>query len=58
MADLIDMIVTDGLERGRLERNIEIAKNMLKDNLPIDAIAKYTNLDMLKVQGLQRELSV
>ena len=47
----------EGLEEGRAEgskqEKIEIAKNMLKDNMPIDVIVKYTNLTEEEIENLK-----
>ncbi len=45
-----------GLEKGRLERNTEIAKNMLLDNEPIEKIIMYTNLTELEIYNLKSQL--
>ena len=34
----------EGITQGKSERNIEIAKNMLNDGVPIESISKYTGL--------------
>ena len=43
---------TQGLSQGKSERNIEIAKNMLKDNLSVDVISKYTELSIEEINSL------
>ena len=52
MADLATMIFEDGLAQGK----IETAKSMLKDNLNIATIVKYTNLDESTIEQLKEEL--
>ena len=42
-----------GLEKGSKQKEIEIAKNMLKDNIPIDTIIKYTNLSLEEIETLK-----
>lgn len=49
-----------GREQGKAEgannSKIEIAKNMLKDNEPIEKIIKYTGLSEKKIIKIQKEL--
>ena len=42
-----------GLEQGYKEKSIEIAKNMLKDNMDIDIITKYTGLTPDEIEYLK-----
>jgi len=42
-----------GIEQGSKQKEIEIAKNMLKDNISIDIIAKYTNLTEEEIENLK-----
>lgn len=43
-------------ERGREERNIEIATNMFKDNESVDKIKKYTKLTKEEIGKLKAEI--
>ena len=51
----------EGREEGRAEgkteginqRNIEIARNMLKDNIPVESISKYTSLSIDEINSLK-----
>ena len=43
----------DGIKEGQKERNVEIAKNMLKDNIPIITISKYTGLTKKEISLLK-----
>ena len=43
----------DGIKEGKKERNIEIAKNMLRDNIPIITISKYTSLTEKEISLLK-----
>ena len=38
---------------GAAERNIEIARNLLKINLPMDQISKATGLTPVEIENLQ-----
>ena len=40
-------------EEGQKERNVEIAKNMLRDNIPIITISKYTSLTEKEISLLK-----
>ena len=42
-----------GLERGRKERNIEIAKNLLKLNIPTEQIQEATGLTEEEIKKLK-----
>ena len=44
---------TEGKTEGINERNLEIAKNMLKDNIPIESISKYTGLSIDEIKNLK-----
>ena len=46
----------EGLEQGAEQTKIETAKKLLKDNLQIEQIAKYTDLPLEKVQELKQNI--
>ena len=46
-----------GMEQGERNARLEAARRMLKDNVPIDVLAKYTDLPLMEVKKLQKELS-
>ena len=48
----IEVGMSQGLEQGKSSRNIEIAKNMLKDNIDISIISKYTGLSKEEIEEL------
>ena len=43
----------EGYEKGMKKKQVEIAKNLLKINLPIDKIVEVTNLSEAQVQKLR-----
>ncbi len=45
----------EGRIEGKREEKIEIAKNMLKDNVDINLIKKYTNLTEEEITALEEE---
>ena len=45
-------LIKEGYEQGMSSRNIEIAKNMLKDNIDISIISKYTGLSKEEIEEL------
>ena len=53
--DGISQGMSKGLEQGISSRNIEIAKNMLKDKIDISAISKYTGLSKEKIEELSKK---
>jgi predicted transposase/invertase (TIGR01784 family) len=42
-----------GIEQGKLENQRSIALNMLKDNLPLEQISRWTGLSIAEIQKLQ-----
>ncbi len=48
----IEVGVEQGIEKGTLE----IAKNMIKDNAPLDLIVKYTDLPLNKIKKLMNRI--
>ena len=51
--------IEEGIEKGKAEgskqKAYEIAKSMLKENIPIEAIAKFTKLSMEEIENLREE---
>ena len=45
----------EGLKEGKKEGTIEIAKNMLKDNVSIETISKYTNLSHQEIKNIMEK---
>ena len=43
----------EGISEGKNERNIEIARNMLKDNISVESISKYTSLSIDEIKNLK-----
>ena len=43
-----------GIQQGSQQKAIETAKNMLKDNLDIQTIIKYTGLSLNEIQTLAK----
>ena len=43
----------EGIKEGSYKRNIEIAKTMLKDNMDIEIISKYTNLSKEELEKIK-----
>lgn len=52
-----DMLIAKNqfTELGKQERNIEIAKNMLKDGISKDKISRYTGLSVEEIEKLKEE---
>ncbi|MCI9084302.1 MAG: hypothetical protein HFH46_01625, partial [Bacilli bacterium] len=42
-----------GIEQGSKQEKIDIAKNMLQDNMPIEIIIKYTGLTIKEIESLK-----
>ena len=45
--------IEQGIEQGSKQKEIEIAKMMLKDNMPTDTIVKYTGLTKEEIESLK-----
>lgn len=45
----------EGFREGRELAKIEVAQSMLKDNLPLEMISKYSKLSTEKLEELKRE---
>ena len=50
------MAYEDGISQGSQNKQIEIAKNMLKDTQDYELISKYTGLDTNTLQKLSKEM--
>ena len=48
--------IEQGISQGVEQRNIEIAKNMLKDTQDYELISKYTGLDTNTLEKLSNEM--
>ena len=47
--------ITKGKEEGAKEEKIEIAKNFLKDGIPIEVVSKNTGLSEEELEELKKE---
>ena len=56
MADLIDMIVEESVEKGKLEGKLETAQNALLKGFSIDDIMAITGLAADRIKELQQEV--
>ena len=45
--------IEEGLAEGRAEGRAEVARGMLADGMPVDKIAKYTNLSIEEIEALK-----
>ena len=45
----------EGFSQGKSQEKIEIAKNMLRDSIPIEQISKYTNLTRKEIERLEEK---
>ena len=52
----MDSNIATAEDRGKAERNVEIARNMLLDGEPVEKIIKYTGLTADEVEDLKRQL--
>ena len=52
IASSYDTGLEEGIEKGIEQRNIEIAKNMLKEKIEISLISKYTGLSVDTIKEL------
>lgn len=49
--------IKQGIEQGIMENKIEIAKNMLKENMDIQTISRLTNLTEIDIQKLKNTMN-
>ena len=49
----LDKAKAEGMEKGKAERDIEIAKNLLLLNIPLDTISSSTGLSLSELQKLK-----
>ena len=52
--DGVEKGISQGIQQGAQQKAIETAKNMLKDNLDIQTIIKYTGLSLNEIQTLAK----
>ena len=45
----------EGIKEGRELAKIEVAQSMLKDNLPLEMISKYSKLSIERLEELKKE---
>ena len=48
----------EGIKIGRTEGKLEIAKNMILENLPFDLISRATKLNISEIESLASSLSL
>ena len=42
-----------GIEQGSTQKQIEVTKKMLEENLPIETISKYSSLSIKEIENLK-----
>jgi len=50
----VEARISQGIQQGSQQKAIETAKNMLKDNLDIQTILKYTGLSIEEIKSLAK----
>ena len=45
--------IVQGISKGEKSKSIDIARNMIKDNVPIDVISRYTSLSIEEIQNIK-----
>ena len=56
MCNLGKALVEQGIEQGIEQKNLDLAKMMLKDKEPIDKIVKYTGFATNKLEEMARSM--
>jgi predicted transposase/invertase (TIGR01784 family) len=51
--EAIEEGLVEGRAEGRAESRAEVARGMLADGMPVDKIAKYTNLSIEEIEALK-----
>ncbi|NMA04637.1 MAG: hypothetical protein GX925_08015 [Clostridiales bacterium] len=52
---IAEQLIQEGMEKGREEGKLEVAKNALKEGAEIDLIAKLTGLSKKEIEKIARE---
>ena len=50
--ELISQGISQGITQGKLEKAMEVARNMLNENIPIDVVARMTGLTLQELERL------
>ena len=56
MEDAEEIALEENFEKGKVERSVEIAKNLLFDGINVDTITRATGLTIDEVKNLQEEI--
>ena len=56
MCEIMEQLQAEGRAEGRSQMAIDIAIDMLRDNKPLDEIAKYSRLPLERIQELASTL--
>ena len=56
ISQVIEQGIEQGIERGAEQKAIETAKKLLKEGLPIEQIARCTDLPLEKVNQLKQQI--
>ena len=57
MTDIIEMYAKNYAEKAAHQRNVEVAKDMLADNMSIESVARYSKLSEEEVRALAAKQS-
>ena len=55
--DVVNSARKEGLEKGREKGREAVAKNLLSSDLSLDFVAKYTELDVARLEALKAEIA-
>ena len=57
MTDIIEAYANNKAEKAAHQRNVEVAKDMLADNMSIESVARYSKLSLEEVRALAAKQS-
>ncbi len=58
MDAFLDKLMNKGIEQGMEQRNHQVICNMLRDDLPVELISKYTGCSAERINQIRKEMLV
>lgn len=56
LANIFEIKKQEGILKGRMEARLDIARNLLKQNIPHETIAAATKLTLEEVEAIKKEI--
>lgn len=58
MSTAAEQLIEEGMKKGKRQEQIEIARNMIKENIELKTIKKVTGLSLETIQKISKDLSI